>query len=118
MPRLNGGQVIARILKEYGVPYVAGIPGHGIWGLMDAFNEDESKIPFIQTYHEQSAERVQAASRQLDFQRVTSLTGASVRSVRTLATGADGLRNIVLADAVRRAALESATIGTLQTQGE
>jgi acetolactate synthase-1/2/3 large subunit len=55
MPRLNGGQVIARILKEYGIPYVAGIPGHGIWGLMDAFNEDESKIPFIQTYHEQSA---------------------------------------------------------------
>ena len=34
---------------------MAGIPGHGIWGLMDAFNEDESKIPFIQTYHEQSA---------------------------------------------------------------
>ena len=49
MPRLNGGQVIARILKEYGVPYVAGIPGHGIWGLMDAFNENESKIPFIQS---------------------------------------------------------------------
>ncbi|MDT4999622.1 MAG: hypothetical protein QOK12_1727, partial [Mycobacterium sp.] len=22
MPRLNGGQVIARILKEYGIPYV------------------------------------------------------------------------------------------------
>ncbi|KXF54387.1 acetolactate synthase [Rhodococcus sp. SC4] len=55
MPRLNGGQVIGRILKQYGVPYVAGIPGHGIWGLMDAFNEEESKIPFIQTYHEQSA---------------------------------------------------------------
>jgi acetolactate synthase-1/2/3 large subunit len=50
MPKLNGGQVIARILKAYGVPYAAGIPGHGIWGLMDAFNEDESKIPFIQTY--------------------------------------------------------------------
>jgi acetolactate synthase-1/2/3 large subunit len=55
MPRLNGGQVIARVLKEYGVPYVAGIPGHGIWGLMDAFTEEQSKIPFIQTYHEQSA---------------------------------------------------------------
>lgn len=55
MPTLNGGQVIARILKQYGVPYVAGIPGHGIWGLMDAFLDEESKIPFIQTYHEQSA---------------------------------------------------------------
>ncbi|MHA4854598.1 thiamine pyrophosphate-binding protein [Rhodococcus sp. MSC1_016] len=55
MPTLNGGQVVARILKQYGVPYVAGIPGHGIWGLMDAFLDEESKIPFIQTYHEQSA---------------------------------------------------------------
>ncbi|MFQ6331767.1 thiamine pyrophosphate-binding protein [Nocardia sp. CWNU-33] len=55
MPKLTGGQVVARVLKQYGVPYVAGIPGHGIWGLTDAFLDEESRIPFIQTYHEQSA---------------------------------------------------------------
>ena len=37
MPRLTGGQIIARTLKNYGVEYVAGIPGHGIWTLADAF---------------------------------------------------------------------------------
>ena len=37
--RLTGGQVVARALKEYGVQYVAGVPGHGIWSLFDAFLE-------------------------------------------------------------------------------
>src|SRR3712207_5009480 len=55
MPELTGGQVVARALKEYGVSYVAGIPGHGIWTLTDAFLEEGSEIPFIQVYHEQSA---------------------------------------------------------------
>jgi acetolactate synthase I/II/III large subunit len=55
MTVLTGGQIVARALKEYGVEYVAGIPGHGIWSLTDAFLDDESKIPFIQVFHEQSA---------------------------------------------------------------
>ncbi|MFE5707225.1 acetolactate synthase [Rhodococcus sp. ACS1] len=55
MPKLTGGQVVAQVLKQYGVPYVAGIPGHGIWSLTDAFLEKGSEIPFIQVFHEQSA---------------------------------------------------------------
>lgn len=53
--KLTGGQIVARALKEYGVEYVAGVPGHGIWSLFDAFLEKGSKIPFIQVMHEQSA---------------------------------------------------------------
>jgi acetolactate synthase I/II/III large subunit len=53
--KLTGGEVVARALKEYGVEYVAGVPGHGIWALFDAFLQEESKIPFIQVMHEQSA---------------------------------------------------------------
>lgn len=53
--RLTGGQIVARALKEYGVEYVAGVPGHGIWSLFDAFLEPGSQIPFIQVMHEQSA---------------------------------------------------------------
>ncbi|MEV4143515.1 thiamine pyrophosphate-binding protein [Amycolatopsis sp. NPDC049691] len=55
MPVLTGGQIVARTLRNYGVDYVAGIPGHGIWSLTDAFLDAESDIPFIQTFHEQSA---------------------------------------------------------------
>lgn len=53
--KLTGGEVVARALKEYGVEYVAGVPGHGIWALFDAFLQEESHIPFIQVMHEQSA---------------------------------------------------------------
>lgn len=55
MTKLTGGQVVAQLFKEYGIEYAAGIPGHGIWSLTDAFLEEDSKIPFIQTFHEQSA---------------------------------------------------------------
>lgn len=53
--KLTGGQIVAKALKNYGVKYVAGIPGHGIWSLTDAFLEEGSEIPFIQVFHEQSA---------------------------------------------------------------
>lgn len=55
MTKLTGSQVVAQTLKNYGVEYVAGIPGHGIWTLTDAFLEEDSKLKFIQVFHEQSA---------------------------------------------------------------
>lgn len=56
---------------------------------VDALSGDYSSTRYIVTYHEHAAERMQAVSRQLDFDRVAALTGASVRSVRTLGTGAE-----------------------------
>ena len=53
--KLTGGQIVAKALKTYGVQYVAGIPGHGCWSLLDALMEPGSEIPFIQVMHEQSA---------------------------------------------------------------
>ena len=53
--RLTGGQIVGRALKEYGIEYVAGVPGHGIWSFFDVFLEEGSQIPFIQVMHEQSA---------------------------------------------------------------
>lgn len=53
--KLTGSQIVAQCLKSYGVEYVAGIPGHGSWVLLDALLEEDSKIPFIQVFHEQSA---------------------------------------------------------------
>ena len=53
--KLTGGEIVAHALKAYGVPYVAGIPGHGNWSLTDAFLQEACRIPFIQVMHEQSA---------------------------------------------------------------
>jgi acetolactate synthase-1/2/3 large subunit len=52
---LTGSEIIARCLKHYGIEYVAGIPGHGAWVMMDALMQEDSTIPFIQVFHEQSA---------------------------------------------------------------
>jgi acetolactate synthase I/II/III large subunit len=53
--RLSGSEIIAHCLKSYGVEYVAGIPGHGAWVLLDALVRPDSTIPFVQVFHEQSA---------------------------------------------------------------
>ncbi|ESX66578.1 acetolactate synthase [Mesorhizobium sp. LSHC420B00] len=53
--KLTGGQVIATALKKYGVKYVAAIPGHGCWAMLDAFLQKGSEIPVIQVMHEQCA---------------------------------------------------------------
>jgi acetolactate synthase-1/2/3 large subunit len=53
--KLTGGEIVSHALKKYGVEYVAGVPGHGNWALMDGFLQKGGEIPFIQTMHEQSA---------------------------------------------------------------
>ena len=53
--RLTSGQILARYLIGAGVPYAAGIPGHGIWALLDAFADVQDRIKVIQVMHEQSA---------------------------------------------------------------
>ncbi|MER8595023.1 thiamine pyrophosphate-binding protein [Mesorhizobium sp. M1182] len=53
--KLTGGQVIATALKKYGIKYVAAIPGHGCWAMLDAFLQKGSEIPVIQVMHEQCA---------------------------------------------------------------
>ena len=54
MPRLSGAQMIAEFLVKAGVRHVAGIPGHGIWTVLDAFL-DYPDLNVIQVLHEQSA---------------------------------------------------------------
>ncbi|RSN68962.1 thiamine pyrophosphate-binding protein [Actinomadura sp. WAC 06369] len=76
MPRLTGGQIIARTLRAYGVDHVAGIPGHGIWSVTDAFLDDDSRIPFHQVFHEQSAVHLADG-----YYRVTGRPMAAVASI-------------------------------------
>ncbi|MGQ9610617.1 MAG: thiamine pyrophosphate-binding protein [bacterium] len=53
--QLTGGEIIAEYLIKEKVPYVVGIPGHGILGIVDAFKDREDKIKILQVKHEQSA---------------------------------------------------------------
>mgnify|MGYP000365481256 CR=1 FL=1 len=51
---LTGGQMVAEFLAKAGIPYFAGIPGHGCLGLIDAF-VDRDDIRIIQVRSEQAA---------------------------------------------------------------
>lgn len=53
MPRLTGGEIIAKYLEKEGVEYLVGIPGHGSTNLLDAFND--SDVSVVQPRHEQGA---------------------------------------------------------------
>src|SRR6476646_4834352 len=53
--KLTGGEIIGRALSAYGVPYAAGIPGHGAWGMLDGLMQPGAEVPFIQVFHEQAA---------------------------------------------------------------
>ena len=56
----SGGQIIVDYLKKEQVPYILGIPGHGILGLFDAVREAEKagQIKYIQVKHEQAAAHI------------------------------------------------------------
>ena len=53
--RLTGTQIIVEYLIRQGVPYAAGIPGHGCWNLTDALLDRADRVRTIQVMHEQSA---------------------------------------------------------------
>jgi acetolactate synthase-1/2/3 large subunit len=55
--KLTGGEIVIKQLVNEGVPYILGIPGHGVLGLFDALRKEEQSgnIKYIQVKHEQCA---------------------------------------------------------------
>ena len=52
---LTGGEIVRDRLLAEGVPYLVGIPGHGIVAILDAFRTSTDRIKVLQVRHEQSA---------------------------------------------------------------
>ncbi len=53
--KMTGGEIVVEYLIKEKVPYVAGIPGHGCLGLVDALLKQKDKISVIQVRQEMSA---------------------------------------------------------------
>jgi acetolactate synthase-1/2/3 large subunit len=53
--RLSGAQILVEYLVRQGVPYAAGIPGHGCWNITDALLDRRDAIRTLQVMHEQAA---------------------------------------------------------------
>ena len=81
---LTVGQIVGKALKEYGVPYVVGLPGHGNWSLLDAFGDPVSSLPFIQVMHEQSAAHIADAHFRASGQPVCACTSIGPGATNTV----------------------------------
>jgi len=78
------GQIIGKALKAYGVPYVTGLPGHGNWSLIDAFNDSVSKMRFVQVMHEQSAVHIADAHYRVTGQPIAACTSIGPGATNTV----------------------------------
>jgi len=52
---LSGSEFIAEYLIKEGVPYIFGLPGHGVLAFVDAFRKRQDRIKTITFRHEQGA---------------------------------------------------------------
>ncbi len=78
------GHLIGRALKAYGVPYITGLPGHGNWNLLDAFNDSGSDIPVVQTMHEQAAVHVADAHYRVTGHPIAASTSIGPGAANTI----------------------------------
>lgn len=55
MPNMKGAEIVAEYLVKEKVPYILGLCGHGIIGLLDSFYDRQDSIKAITVRHEQAA---------------------------------------------------------------
>ncbi len=78
------GHLIGRALKAYGVPYITGLPGHGNWNLLDAFNDEGTDIPVVQTMHEQAAVHIADAHYRVTGSPIAACTSIGPGAANTV----------------------------------
>lgn len=81
---LTVGHVIGKALKAYGVPYITGLPGHGNWNLLDAFNDAGSDVPVVQVMHEQAAVHIADAHYRVTGQPIAACTSIGPGAANTV----------------------------------
>lgn len=84
MSKKTVSHVIGRALKAYGVPYITGLPGHGNWNMLDAFNDEGSDVPVVQTMHEQAAVHIADAHYRVTGQPIATCTSIGPGAANTV----------------------------------
>ena len=82
--KLSVGHIIGKALKAYGVPFITGLPGHGNWNLIDAFNDEGSDIPVVQVMHEQAAVHIADAHFRVTGQPIAACTSIGPGATNTV----------------------------------
>lgn len=82
--KLTVGHILGKALKAYGVPYITGLPGHGNWNLLDAFNDPGSDVPVVQVMHEQAAVHIADAHYRVTGQPIAACTSIGPGAANTV----------------------------------
>lgn len=84
--KLTGGQIVMKSLKREKVPYILGIPGHGVLALFDALRESEEKgeIRYLQVKHEQTAVHIADAYYRMTGQPLATISSIGPGSLNTV----------------------------------
>ncbi|MCY4306048.1 MAG: thiamine pyrophosphate-binding protein [Aestuariivita sp.] len=78
------GHILGQALKAYGIPYITGLPGHGNWNLLDAFNDLGSDIRVVQTMHEQAAVHIADAHYRVTGSPIAACTSIGPGAANTV----------------------------------
>lgn len=83
--KMTGGQMIVKYLEKENVPYVLGIPGHGILGFFDALREEDKagNIKYLQVQHEQAAVHIADGYFRVSGQPLASFTSVGPGALNT-----------------------------------
>jgi acetolactate synthase-1/2/3 large subunit len=86
MTKMRGADIIVEYLVKEKVPYVFGLCGHGIIGLLDAFYDRQDKIKAMSVRHEQAAAHMADAYFRVAHNPVATFTSCGPGSTN-LTTG-------------------------------
>src|SRR5437879_12346666 len=91
MAEMKGGEVIVEHLVREKVPYVFGLCGHGILGLLDALYDRQEKIRTVTVHHESLAGFMADAYYRVSHQPVATFTSCGPGSANLPVAAASAL---------------------------
>ena len=84
MAKMRGADIIAEYLVKEKVPYLFGLCGHGIIGLLDAFYDRQDEIRVMNVRHEQAAGHMADAYFRVAHRPVATFTSCGPGSTNLL----------------------------------
>jgi acetolactate synthase-1/2/3 large subunit len=95
MPRYTGGQMIVNYLIKEGVPYIFGIAGHGVLGLLDAGYDYRDRIKLVMVRHEEVAGFMADGYYRIAHRPVATFTSSGPGSINLLIALAEAMSDSV-----------------------
>jgi acetolactate synthase-1/2/3 large subunit len=95
MARYTGGQMIINYLIKEGVPYLFGIAGHGVLGLLDAGYDYRDRIKLVKVRHEEVAGFMADGYYRIAHRPVATFTSSGPGSINLLIALAEAMSDSV-----------------------